>query len=70
MRILIVRRRVEKRNNIPNGLSSARGAENRYTDAKEEGVLGGGAGKEMEQFHSCWERDRESCRGTGVKFSR
>lgn len=45
MRILIVRRRVEKRNNIPNGLSSARGAENRYTDAKEEGVLGGGGGE-------------------------
>lgn len=42
MRILIVRRRVEKRNNIPNGLSSARGAENRYTNAKEEGVWGGG----------------------------
>lgn len=41
MRILIARR-VEKRNNIPNGLSSARGAENRYTNAKEEGVWVGG----------------------------
>ena len=46
MRILIVRRRVEKRNNIPNGLSSARGAENRYTNAKEEGVWGGAGGRE------------------------
>lgn len=52
MRILIARR-VEKRNNIPNGLSSARGAENRYTNAKEEGVWVGGGGKEMKQFHYC-----------------
>lgn len=41
MRILIARRRVEKRNYIPNELSSARRAENRYTNAKEEGVYWG-----------------------------
>lgn len=50
MRILIVRRTVEKRNNIPNGLSSARGAENRYTNAKEEGVWGGWQGRKWNSF--------------------
>lgn len=58
MRIIIARR-VEKRNNIPNGLSSARRAENRYTNAKEEGVWGGGWGWEGNETVSLLLRKRQ-----------